>query len=492
MSFTKVAPAGIGTEPGTSIRIGDSLLHSTGIDLGSGTGIGASITRHGDATFTGIITASAFFGDGSGLEGVSSSGIGTPLSDDDTSELNKVYYVNQELSIGSTVTVNHPDSAVASYTHYQDLVVKDNADFIVADGDTFIPDVLGINTSSLPNPVSGATGGRIRAGTITNAGANGAPNFPNGLTGTAGTFSSLDIGGVITYEDVTNVDSIGIVTARVGIRIGAGTTVGPVSGVVTYFGDGSQLTGISVDSTKIETGNTKVETIDTGSDGHVKISTEGGERLRIGPAGQIGIAGANYGTAGQVLTSQGSGSVVQWATPSAPFGGALDGLNFGGTETTYTSGGTTYKVHSFTSSGFFRVTAAISVDFLIVGGGGGTAAAELSYGATGGGGAGGMVEGTSITIPVGKHTVTVGQGGAASNAYNVAGSGGDSSFNYGTTITAKGGGGSPDYATTGTAGGSGSGGSEPSGAAGASTQSSQNSGLSGIAQFGNAGGAAAG
>ena len=172
MSFTKVAPVGIGTEPGSSIRIGDSLLHSTGIDLGTGTGVGVTIRQHGDATFTGIITASAFFGDGSGLEGVSSSGIGTPLSDDDTSQLNKVYYVNQELSIGSTVTVNHPDSAIASYTHYQDLVVKDNADFIVTDGDTFIPDVLGINTASLPNPVSGATGGRIRAGTITNAGAN--------------------------------------------------------------------------------------------------------------------------------------------------------------------------------------------------------------------------------------------------------------------------------------------------------------------------------
>ena len=40
------------------------------------------------------------------------------------------------------------------------------------------------------------------------------------------------------------------------------------------------------------------------------------ERLRIGSAGQIGIAGANYGTSGQVLTSQGSGSPVQWATPS--------------------------------------------------------------------------------------------------------------------------------------------------------------------------------
>ena len=249
MSFTKVAPAGIGTEPGSTIRLGDSLLHSTGLDIGVGSGIGVTIRQHGDATFTGIITASAFFGDGSGLEGVSSSGIGTALNDDDTNILNKIYYVNQELSIGSTVTVNHPDTGTASYTHYQDLVVKDDADFIVADGDTFIPDILGITTSTLA--ASAATGGRIRAGTLTNAGANGAPNFPNGVTGTSATFTTgtitgnLNVGGVLKYEDVTNVDSVGLITARAGIRIGGGTTVGPSSGIVTYFGDGSQLTGIT-------------------------------------------------------------------------------------------------------------------------------------------------------------------------------------------------------------------------------------------------------
>ena len=252
MSFTKVAPAGIGTSPGNSILIGDSLLHSTGIDIGSSTGVGVTIRQHGDATFTGIITASAFFGDGSGLEGVSSSGIGTALNDDDTNVLNKIYYVNQELSIGSTVTVNHPDTGTASYTHYQDLVVKNDADFIVADGDTFIPDILGITTSTLA--ASAATGGRIRAGTITNAGANGAPNFPNGLTGTAGTFTgNLNVGGVLTYEDVTNVDSVGVITARLGINVvgndlnvGSNIKIGNASGIITatsYRGDASQMTG---------------------------------------------------------------------------------------------------------------------------------------------------------------------------------------------------------------------------------------------------------
>jgi len=91
---------------------------------------------------------------------------------------------------------------------------------------------------------------RLRANTITNKTANGAPNFPNGLTGTAGTFTgNLNVGGVLTYEDVTNVDSIGIITARTDILVGSTIKLGASSGIITatsYRGDGSQLTGISV------------------------------------------------------------------------------------------------------------------------------------------------------------------------------------------------------------------------------------------------------
>ncbi len=167
---------------------------------------------------------------------------------------------------------------------------------------------------------------------------------------------NVTIGGTLTYEDVTNIDSVGLVTARSGIEVGARpgvaasisvdgnmivsgiTTIGGVvnassnvkvgsgvtlspdgdvfaTGVCTatsFSGDGSSLTGIDAD--KISEGNTEAEVVDTGSDGHFKVTTEGTERIRVGPAGQIGIAGANYGTSGQVLSSQGSGSVVQWAT----------------------------------------------------------------------------------------------------------------------------------------------------------------------------------
>ena len=47
------------------------------------------------------------------------------------------------------------------------------------------------------------------------------------------------------------------------------------------------------------------------------LQTGGSERFRITGNNELGIAGANYGTSGQVLTSGGSGSAVSWTTPAA-------------------------------------------------------------------------------------------------------------------------------------------------------------------------------
>ena len=50
--------------------------------------------------------------------------------------------------------------------------------------------------------------------------------------------------------------------------------------------------------------------------GNLLFHVDTTERVRIGASGQIGLSGANYGTSGQVLMSQGSGSAVQWASPA--------------------------------------------------------------------------------------------------------------------------------------------------------------------------------
>ena len=107
---------------------------------------------------------------------------------------------------------------------------------------------------------------------------------------------NVSVGGTLTYQDVTNVDALGIGTFRTGIKVLAGQVdVGSNiklgnAGVITatsFVGSGANLTGI--DATKIITGNTQVQTIDTGSDGHIKFTTEGTERLRITHDAKIGI-----------------------------------------------------------------------------------------------------------------------------------------------------------------------------------------------------------
>ena len=50
------------------------------------------------------------------------------------------------------------------------------------------------------------------------------------------------------------------------------------------------------------------------TDDSMRIRTAGSERLIINDSGALGLNGANYGSSGQVLTSQGSGSSATWST----------------------------------------------------------------------------------------------------------------------------------------------------------------------------------
>ena len=79
----------------------------------------------------------------------------------------------------------------------------------------------------------------------------------NGITGDITTPGDVGIGGTLTYEDVANVDSIGVVTARSGINVPSGNVTvssGSVS-ATSFTGDGSNLTGVSGFSTAL--GNTQ-------------------------------------------------------------------------------------------------------------------------------------------------------------------------------------------------------------------------------------------
>ena len=83
---------------------------------------------------------------------------------------------------------------------------------------------------------------------------------------------NVSVGGTLTYEDVENIDSVGLVTARTGIRVlaggaviagattatdgirvGAGQSIGSDGAAVIYFGDGSNLSGLPQSGIGIQT-----------------------------------------------------------------------------------------------------------------------------------------------------------------------------------------------------------------------------------------------
>jgi len=130
------------------IIAGVSNLHTIGYDVvDSNTGTGVTVRSTGNAVFSGVITASKFVGDISEATGAAA-GLGTALSQTQTSPLNKIYFTDNILSIGATVTIDPPPSSTVAYTNYSDIKIS-GADLIIKDGDDFIPDVLGLSTTSL-------------------------------------------------------------------------------------------------------------------------------------------------------------------------------------------------------------------------------------------------------------------------------------------------------------------------------------------------------
>mgnify|MGYP003311316548 CR=1 FL=1 len=187
---------------------------------------------------------------------------------------------------------------------------------------------------------------------------------------------SVSVGGTLTYEDVTNVDAIGIVTARSGINVSGGQLDGGSNiklgnaGVITatsFVGNivGGVTGNISIPESIVHTGdtNTRIAFI---ADETISFDTNGSEKLRItgagslitsnigigtdnrwkirpnsgseqltfeystspnlhdnnikfrfASAGQLGIGNpVNYGSSGQVLTSGGASSAASWSTIS--------------------------------------------------------------------------------------------------------------------------------------------------------------------------------
>lgn len=146
----------------------------------------------------------------------------------------------------------------------------------------------------------------------------------NGDTGnviaTKGTFSGdVGIGGTLTYEDVTNVDSLGIITARNGIKIGTGVGVAAsisvdgnaeFAGIVTattFTGTTGTFTGAVTDSK----GDIRSIPANSQSGAYVAVAADAGKAIYISTGGvTINDSVFSAGDAVTIINNSGSNQTI--------------------------------------------------------------------------------------------------------------------------------------------------------------------------------------
>jgi len=296
---------------------------------------------------------------------------------------------------------------------------KTNADWDTVDA---LFAAAGTGTSVGLNVGSGKT--LAVAGTLTLTGSmNGGGTINNvaigGTTAAAGTFTTATATTVAATTG--NITTVNAPTVVGGSAVSSTLTLKSTSGVGTSdsialkVGNNGATTAMTANTSgniEFGAGTAALPAITTTGDTNtgvfypaadtVGVATGGTEKVRVASAGQIGIGGANYGTAGQVLTSGGAAAAPSGTTLSTP-----------------SSSGQLLRAPQIKTSGTSYTTPAGCNLIMVMafgGGGGGGGGSRSGTGAQNNGGkGGGSGANFQAWIPVSPstaYTISVGAGGA--------------------------------------------------------------------------------
>lgn len=202
----------------TGVAGGKFSANDTGISTTTSVGIGTTnATGAADSNNTavlnvGVVTANFFHGNGSGLTGIA--GTENIITGTAATFTNVV-------KVGTAITIDATSGIITAVNGFVGPLTG------AVTGNVTGTASLASNLTGTPN---------ITVGNIT---ASSGDLTVRNITGVAATFT-----GVLTYEDVNNVDSVGVITARSGIEFGAAGVGGTITaagqaefaGIVTALG----------------------------------------------------------------------------------------------------------------------------------------------------------------------------------------------------------------------------------------------------------------
>lgn len=132
--------------------------------------------------------------------------------------------------------------------------------------------------------------------------------MPAGIKANSDGSGAIQVGGT----DVISMDTSG--------NVGIGTSAPSGNFQVSGANPRTRLTNTSGTTTTVLQGSDSgAAFIGTETNAPYYFVTNNTERFRVGQAGQLGIGGANYGSAGQVLTSSGPSAAPTWGSAASGF-----------------------------------------------------------------------------------------------------------------------------------------------------------------------------
>ena len=193
-----------------------------------------------------------------------------------------------------------------------EFVVFENflvADALTGDGDQTINGnlvVSGTISGSIPIATEAVRAGIATSAESLNAGATGsdlnlsgivtAVQFVGNITGTAATFTgNVTVGGTLTYDDVTNIDSIGLITARNGLQV--------TGGIATVTGQ-TNLANVNVSAASTFSGEVDINS--TVIPNEIRFSNVSEKMVRVSTSSSIGVC----------TYSSDTGNIIYFDAPS--------------------------------------------------------------------------------------------------------------------------------------------------------------------------------
>ena len=250
----------------------------------------------------GVVSATSFFGSGANLTGITAGATLSAGSGD------------QRVVVTSLTSGTMTSAATDAELTY-------NSTSNTLSATTFSGALTGNVTGNASGSSGSCSGNSATATVATNAqGLTGTPDITvRNIIGVGATLS-----GVLTYEDVTNIDSVGIVTARTGIKVlagginavgvvtatlgvqvGSGQSFGANGPTAVYYGDGSNLSGISagISTTASSPSANTVVTLNLSTAQHHDLTLTAGITT-------ITCSGGSFGDSHSVVISQPSSGIA--------------------------------------------------------------------------------------------------------------------------------------------------------------------------------------